>query len=89
MTNSVKHAFTSSGRITIELKEDGGEFTLTVADNGVGLPLGFVPGESDSLGLRLVAGLVDQIDGTLETLGRDEGAEFRITFRVVHYRPRI
>jgi len=89
ITNSVKHAFTSSGRITIELKEDGSEFTLTVADNGVGLPLGFVPGESDALGLRLVAGLVDQIDGTLETLGRDEGAEFRITFRVVHYRPRI
>ena len=94
VTNSFKHAFTPregshpKGRISIELEEHGGEFTLNIADNGVGLPSDFIIEDSDSLGLRLVAGLVDQIDGTFEVSGED-GARFRLTFGVVPYRQRV
>lgn len=88
VTNSFKHAFTSKGMISVELEEHGGEFTLTIADNGAGLPPDFIIEDSDSLGLRLVAGLVDQIDGTLEVSAED-GTRFRLTFGVVPYRQRV
>ncbi len=56
-------------------------FTLTVSDNGVGIPENLEIEELDSLGLQLVASLVDQLDGKLE-LKRDNGTEFIIKFTV-------
>ncbi|MGB9869496.1 ATP-binding protein, partial [Methanothermobacter sp.] len=64
------------------------DFTLTISDNGVGLSPDFILEESDSLGLKLVNGLVGQLDGDLE-VDMEDGTEFRIRFSVVPYRPRI
>ncbi len=87
ITNSLKHAFRGGGEILIKLEGDD-KYTLTVADNGAGLPENFIMEESDSLGLQLVRGLVDQLDGDLE-VSSGNGTEFRIKFSVSQYRPRI
>jgi PAS domain S-box-containing protein len=62
------------------------DFILTVSDNGVGIPeyldVEYLDVEYlDSLGLQLVASLVEQLDGKLE-LKRNEGTEFTIRFTV-------
>ncbi len=56
-------------------------FTLTVSDNGIGIPEHLDIEDLDSLGLQLVTSLVDQLDGELE-LKRNYGTEFTIRFTV-------
>jgi PAS domain S-box-containing protein len=56
-------------------------FTLTISDNGVGIPENIDIEELDSLGLQLVTTLVDQLDGELE-LKRNSGTEFTMRFTV-------
>jgi PAS domain S-box-containing protein len=50
-------------------------FILTVSYNGIGIPEGFNSEDSGSLGLQLVAILVDQLDGELE-LKRNNGSNY-------------
>ncbi len=91
VSNSLKHAFTEGqkGQIRIKLyrEEINDEtskslFSLTVSDNGEGIPENLKLERLDSLGLQLVNILVDQLDGKIE-LKRNHGTEFRITFSVV------
>ena len=95
VSNSLKHAFSGrdKGEIRIELhREEKGEykkegckdtsFTLIISDNGVGIPENLDIEDLESLGLQLVASLVDQLDGELE-LKRNNGTEFTIRFTVV------
>jgi two-component sensor histidine kinase len=82
VSNSLKYAFPggASGKIEIisrQTKE--GRHTLTVRDDGVGLPAGLDPKRSTSLGLKLVNSLVRQIEGRLE-MENAGGALFCITF---------
>jgi PAS domain S-box-containing protein len=55
------------------------QYTLTVADNGKGIPEEINFRNTDSLGLQLVNILVEQIEGCLE-LRRNRGTEFFIKF---------
>jgi two-component sensor histidine kinase len=55
------------------------QYTLTVADNGRGIPEEINFRNADSLGLQLVNILVEQIEGCLE-LRRNQGTEFCIGF---------
>ncbi len=83
VTNSLKYAFPKGrkGEIQVCLHLVGdGEVALTVSDNGVGLPPGFDIERTESLGLRLVTTLADQIDGRVH-IGCDVGSEFKISFR--------
>jgi PAS domain S-box-containing protein len=57
-------------------------FTLTISDNGVGIPENLDTEELDSLGMQLVASLVDQLDGELE-LKRNNGTEFTVRFKII------
>jgi PAS domain S-box-containing protein len=97
VSNSFKHAFSgrSKGEIQIKLsREENGEyiksinkdckstsFTLTVSDNGVGIPENFNIEDLNTLGMQLVSSLVDQLDGEFE-LKSDNGTEFAIKFPV-------
>ncbi len=94
VSNSLKYAFPDrdKGEIRIKLhREEKGEcksngckstsFTLTVSDNGVGIPENLDIEKIDSLGLQLVTSLVDQLDGELE-MKRNKGTEFIIRFTV-------
>jgi len=56
-------------------------YTLTVSDNGVGIPENLDLENSDTLGMQLVTTLVDQLEGELE-LKRTNGTEFVIRFTV-------
>ncbi|MDD4249716.1 MAG: PAS domain S-box protein, partial [Methanosarcina sp.] len=89
ISNSLKHAFTEKeGEIRIRLcrEEKKNEiskslFSLTISDNGKGIPENIELGSVESLGLQLVSILVDQLDGKIELI-RNHGTESRITFRV-------
>ena len=63
-------------------------FILSVSDNGVGIPENFDIKNLDSLGLRLVTSLVEQLDGKLE-LKRNSGTELIIRFTVIEKRTKI
>jgi PAS domain S-box-containing protein len=98
VSNSFKHAFRGrkDGEIQIKLhrEENGGyikrinkickstTFSLTVSDNGIGIPEKLDIQKLDSLGLQLVTSLIAQIDGELE-IKRSNGVEFTIRFAVI------
>ncbi|MCM8611428.1 CHASE domain-containing protein [Accumulibacter sp.] len=81
VSNALKHAFPGgrSGQIVVAAGMlPKGLLTLSVADDGVGLPPGD-PRSSDSLGLQLVFMLVSQLQGVVD-IGCEDGTEFRIAF---------
>jgi two-component sensor histidine kinase len=93
LTNALKHAFPPGlpGRkkeIHIVFSSESGDtLTLTVSDNGVGLPGGIDNrrGRWQTLGLQLVSLLTRQLKGTLKLEGNAEiGTTVKITFP---YRP--
>ncbi len=82
ITNAQKHAFPDSagGTITVSCKSEGeGGVSLTVEDNGVGLPPDFEVDTTSTLGFSLIRILTQQIDGELEYETRD-GASFTVRF---------
>ncbi len=82
ITNSFKHAFSeikTAGKIKVSLTSKNGEQRLVVADNGKGFPKGINYKKTNSLGLQLVMGLVDQIDGNIQ-YENDAGSKFIINF---------
>ncbi|AKB35493.1 sensory transduction histidine kinase [Methanosarcina siciliae C2J] len=90
VSNSLKYAFTDNreGEIRIRLcrEENNNEtqkslFSLTISDNGKGMPENMELESFESLGLQLVNILIDQLDGEIE-LKRGHGTEFRINFEV-------
>jgi PAS domain S-box-containing protein len=91
VTNSLKYAFPAScdGKkargspftIRINLVNNDGMFTMTVSDNGIGLPKEFDLTATRTLGLKLVNFLArHQMRAKVETHSSD-GAEFRFRFR--------
>jgi two-component sensor histidine kinase len=87
LSNSLKYAFSVDEviekvdpKIQIKLKKIGEDIIeLTVCDNGKGLPDNFDIETSESLGLKLVTNLVQQINGKLEVHPKND-TEFKITF---------
>jgi len=66
MTNVVKYAFDpkQGGHIAIDLRKDENHVTLTVQDNGKGLPDGFDMDKSTGFGFEIIKMLTEQIGGT-------------------------
>lgn len=82
VSNALKYAFPDDrpGEIAITLYASSDRaVNLVVHDNGIGMPAELELAHTDSLGLKLVRDLVQQLEGTL-TLNRHAGTEFRITF---------
>ncbi len=82
MTNALKYAFPEgqSGDIHLHCSRAGNVITLTVSDDGIGLPEGIAPEHSNSLGLYLVYHLATrQLGGAVE-LHNGEHTEFVIRF---------
>jgi PAS domain S-box-containing protein len=68
VTNSVKHAFPGSrtGSITVRFEErEDGKYALEVADDGIGMPRIPDLDGMESLGMKLVDVLTQQLDGRL------------------------
>ena len=89
ISNSLKYAFPGGreGEVHISLKHKGEKFYLIIGDNGIGLPESIDFNNTDSLGLKLVNSLTEQIDGELE-LDRSQGTKFNITFQELKYKER-
>jgi len=86
VSNSMKHAFPNdkSGEINIEFKFNKGIYTMIVDDNGVGFPVDYDIENTDTLGLRIVNSLTEQIEGKI-TIERVNGTKFTIVFREENY----
>jgi two-component sensor histidine kinase len=60
---------------------EASRFTLTVSDNGVGMPGDFAAEESASLGMNLVTALAAQIDGEL-SVDSEAGSGTVVSLRI-------
>lgn len=92
ITNCVKHAFPDSrtGMVRVSLQElDPESVQLTVSDDGIGLPVGFNPSGTKSLGMQLIRILAEtQLSGNL-TIESHNGTVFKVTFKPPKYSGRI
>jgi two-component system, sensor histidine kinase PdtaS len=77
ITNCVKYA---KGNITVRIETSSALHSLSVTDEGPGLPEGFNPAHSSGLGMKIVRSLVREIDGTLHFSSGDGGTRFRVAF---------
>jgi len=82
VSNSLKHAFDNAAGGVIEVSVDKHterEVALTVADNGKGLPADLDLEKAETLGMRLVRTLAEQLDGRIE-IGRQSGTRITVIF---------
>ena len=90
VSNSLKHAFKENitGELKIILEKDNDIYTLTVKDDGIGLPADFDFENTSSLGMLLVNSLVNQLEGEI-MVNSNGGTIIRINFKELKYRERI
>jgi len=82
ISNAIKYAFPAGnkGMVTITLKKTAeSTYQLIIADDGIGLPDDFEFENRDSLGMNLMIGLSDQLDGTFKVENHN-GLHVIITF---------
>ena len=82
ISNALKYAFPSDkkGLVKISFKKSNDiNFELIIKDDGVGLPEGFDYKNTDSLGMSLMTGLSNQLDGNFE-LKNNNGLTVVVTF---------
>ncbi len=79
LTNVLKHAFADErpGHAEVRLAAGTARLTMTVSDNGCGLPSSQMPDGAASFGWQLVRGLTDQLGGTL-SVAVDQGTQVTI-----------
>lgn len=80
ISNALKYAFEpeQEGEISIRLHQESSAYALHISDTGKGLPEDFDQGQS--MGMKLVTILVDQIDGEMK-IDRSHGTFFIIKFK--------
>jgi two-component sensor histidine kinase len=85
MQNAVDHAFAppftgAEGCVVVRVTRSAGELCIEVIDDGVGLPAGFSPEESEGLGLSIVSTLVtSELGGSID-MHDDHGT--RVSVRI-------
>lgn len=82
VSNSLKHAFPDGkeGEIYIDVRHDHEQkICMLIGDNGIGLPTGVEGIGTNTLGLKLVTALINQLSATL-TVDHREGTQFCVTF---------
>ncbi|HPQ53645.1 MAG TPA: transporter substrate-binding domain-containing protein, partial [Spirochaetota bacterium] len=84
VSNALKYAFrvSAEGVVNVDfLVDSSGDYRVSVADDGDGLPGGYDYKNASSLGLRLVNALALQLDGIVDVeTGPDRGTNFIIRF---------
>jgi PAS domain S-box-containing protein len=80
ITNALKYAYPNgSGEIFIRIFSEEDFVSMTVSDQGIGIPVDFSPERSKSLGMTLVQALTGQLNGQLD-FGVPPGASFTVSF---------
>lgn len=85
LSNAFKHAFKNgqAGIIDIIISHDSsrkGFVNMVVTDNGKGIPEGFDPKTSESLGMTIVQSLSDQLDGHFTFESSRNGTQMKVNF---------
>jgi len=83
ISNCLKHAFSGrdSGLIRTSVQRVSPHMlALSVADNGNGLPSGADPMRAETLGLRLVQALAEQLQGRISVHSSGAGTEITVVF---------
>ena len=82
ITNALKYGCPvgRSSRIRVVFGTDGGDYRLSVSDDGPGLPAGATPKTSKSLGMRAIQALVRQLEGEFIVERPEVGAAFAVVF---------
>lgn len=86
ITNCFRHAFVIRNDGTISVRggyDDKGYIELSISDNGSGLPQGFSKIKGNTLGMNLMYGLSNQLDGDLTITG-DDGTFVKIIFKPIN-----
>lgn len=80
ITNAYKHAFTNKteGIIEVSLLENNNQVFLTIKDNGNGFDKTVIP--KNSIGMDILSGLINQIEGTCNLTSDEKGTIYKISF---------
>lgn len=83
LTNIMKYAFQGrdGGAISVQALKDGNHVSVIIADDGIGLPESVSLANSTGFGLQLIAGLVQQLNGTMR-IERLNGTKFALDFEL-------
>ena len=83
LTNAMKYSLSPSGdgRIRLTLKKKGTCLEMIVQDDGPGFPKGFAPETGDSLGVKLIRLLAEELGGEAR-LESDQGARIVVAFNI-------
>jgi two-component sensor histidine kinase len=83
VTNSLKYAFPNGrgGKVAIVLERNGDSARLSVADDGIGMPVGTLGKRSEGFGLKLVAMLARDMGGSLSSES-NRGMRYIISFPI-------
>src|SRR5690554_5904877 len=77
VSNSLKHAFKTSGKIELTLTPDGEDgFKMTYYDNGR-----WIENDSSTFGTQLIEIFTEQLDGSYERKSNDEGTYYYFTLK--------
>jgi PAS domain S-box-containing protein len=81
VTNSFKYAFSGrqKGTIKIHFSHNKEKYYLSIEDDGIGFLKKIDLQNPETLGLKIVSGLVQQLEGTIE-LDEKNGAQYKIVF---------
>jgi len=83
VTNSIKYAFPENraGIINITMQRFGENALLIIADNGIGIKQDISNTTTNSLGMELIKGLSDDINGDIR-FQNDNGTKISIEFKI-------
>jgi two-component sensor histidine kinase len=82
VSNAAKHAYQGqgAGSVWVNVATTGVDrFSISVRDEGAGLPEGFQFGKGRGLGTRMVRALAEQLNASLDLVARQPGAQFILT----------
>lgn len=79
--NAYQHAFPNrnKGKIRIKAISTGASTTLTIEDDGIGIPSNVSSGSTDTIGLNLVTALSDQVKGKYD-IKNNNGTIFTLVY---------
>jgi PAS domain S-box-containing protein len=85
LTNAFKHAFIDGAPavLRVQARARDGAVHIDIVDNGVGVPEHVSPAGVQTLGMRLMQALNEQLEGTLDTVRQERGTRTTLVFPLV------